>query len=67
MICPDDEPIEITGEIRGQISNIPELYKLYACYEINMNDGLAKVKLPVKGFRVDEKKSRFIALCGLNK
>lgn len=67
LICPHDEPIEISSEIRNQIKNIPENYTVYACYEINLDGGLAKVKIPVNGFKEDSERSKFYAVCGLNK
>jgi hypothetical protein len=67
VICPDNEPIAISDEIRGQIGYIPESFSLYASYEINLNDGLAKVKIPITGFTIDLEKSQFIAISGPNK
>ena len=67
VICPDNKPIAISDEIRSQISRIPESFTLYACYEINLDDGLAKVKIPIDGFKKDLKKSQFTAVCRPNK
>jgi hypothetical protein len=67
VICPDNEPITIGNEIRSQIARIPESFTLYACYEINLDDGLAKVKIPIEGFKKDLKRSQFVAVCRPNK
>jgi hypothetical protein len=67
VIDPDNEPIAISDEIRSQIGCIPDSFTLYACYEINLDDGLAKVKIPIDGFKKDLKMSQFIAVCRPNK
>jgi hypothetical protein len=63
IIEPTGTPLKVIDAIT-QINSINQNLALYICYEINLDDGWARVKVPVKGFEINVDQKQLFVACG---